>query len=88
MADLLIRDLDPVVVDNIKVAARQRGVSVTRLLADKLTADFAGDAERLYRDLDALAGTWSARDAAEFEQATAPFSEVDPELWKPARRRR
>ena len=32
--------------------------------------------------LDALAGTWSAEDLAEFRQATSAFEEVDPSLWK------
>ena len=38
---------------------------------------------RRHNDLDALAGTWSAADAAEFEQATAGIDEFDAALWKP-----
>jgi hypothetical protein len=38
---------------------------------------------RRHNDLDALAGTWSAADAAEFERATAGFDEIDPSLWRP-----
>ena len=29
-----------------------------------------------------LAGTWQKKEGADFERATAPFSEVDPQLWK------
>ena len=36
----------------------------------------------LYDDLDHLAGTWSAQDAAEFGLATALFETVDEDLWK------
>ncbi len=36
----------------------------------------------VYDDLDHLAGTWSARDAAEFEAATAVFEKVDENMWK------
>ena len=36
----------------------------------------------VYDNLDHLAGTWSARDAAEFEGATAVFEKVDEDMWK------
>ncbi len=38
---------------------------------------------RRHNDLDALAGTWSTADAAEFERATAGFGEIDAALWRP-----
>ena len=38
---------------------------------------------RRHNDLDALAGTWTAADAAEFERATAGFGEIDAALWRP-----
>jgi hypothetical protein len=37
-----------------------------------------------YHDLDALAGTWSEEDAAEFDQATVSFRQIDEELWRPS----
>jgi len=36
----------------------------------------------VYTDLDHLAGTWSAEDAAEFERNTAAFETVDEAMWK------
>ena len=38
--------------------------------------------QTIYDDLDHLAGTWSAQDAAEFESATAVFENVDEDMWK------
>jgi hypothetical protein len=38
-----------------------------------------------HADLDALAGTWSAADADEFEQGTASFREIEASLWEPGR---
>jgi hypothetical protein len=35
-----------------------------------------------YYDLDALAGTWSADEAAAFLHAVADFEHVDPVLWQ------
>ncbi len=37
---------------------------------------------RRFDDLDALAGSWSADEAAELEAATAGFRQIEPELWK------
>lgn len=36
----------------------------------------------VHTDLDYLAGTWSAEDAAEFERNTAAFETVDEAMWK------
>ena len=38
---------------------------------------------RRHNDLDALAGTWSAADAAEFDHATAGIDAIDAALRKP-----
>jgi hypothetical protein len=40
------------------------------------------DTNFFYDDLDHLAGTWSVKDAAEFERVTAVFEKVDEEMWK------
>ena len=39
----------------------------------------AGD--KTFDDLDALAGTWSKPEAAEFAAAVAPFAEIEAGLW-------
>ena len=35
-----------------------------------------------YDDLDALAGSWTEREAAEFDKAIVTQRTIDPELWK------
>jgi hypothetical protein len=35
-----------------------------------------------YGDLDALAGTWSVAEAAEFDKNAEAFENIDEELWK------
>lgn len=67
-------------------AARER-TSVNALLVRLIETQTAGvpaasKAVTAHDDLDALAGTWSARDAKAFERATAPFAEIDRTLWK------
>jgi hypothetical protein len=80
MANLSLRGLDTQVLAGIKTHARRRKVSVNRAIIDILTKHF-GSAERTFNDLDALAGTWSKAEAVEFENAIAPFGEVDRTLW-------
>jgi hypothetical protein len=38
--------------------------------------------ERVFHDLDDLAGTWSDADYQQFKKATKPFSVIDKDLWK------
>jgi hypothetical protein len=88
MPDILVRDVDPIVAENLKLAAKQRGVSVSRLAAETLTERFAGGALPRYHDLDALAGTWSAEDLREFEEAIEPLTKIDEQLWTKQRRKK
>ncbi len=86
MASMSIRGIDDQLLAQLKRQAQQEGSSVNglvvRLLHGRSERGSVGVSAKSYDDLDALAGTWSARQAREFERATAPFSEVDPSLWK------
>jgi hypothetical protein len=88
MPDILVRDVDPAVVENLKLAAKQRKTSVARLVAELLAEQFSREKLPRYHDLDALAGTWSAGDLREFEAAIEPLTKVDEHLWRNARRRK
>jgi hypothetical protein len=37
---------------------------------------------KAYDDLDALAGSWTAKEAAEFDKSLVSQRTIDPELWK------
>ncbi len=86
MATMSIRGLQPKVLARLKRQAEREGSSlnalVLRLVQGEESARAHGKTQRTYDDLDALAGTWSAQQARQFDLATAPFSEVDPALWK------
>jgi hypothetical protein len=41
----------------------------------------SGDVPRRHNDLDALAGSWSAEEAEEFERALAEQRRIDPDIW-------
>ena len=72
MPDLSLRGLDAAVLARIKSDARRRKTSVNRTIIELLTRHF-GRSGAQYNDLDALAGTWSKAEAAEFDEAIAPF---------------
>jgi plasmid stability protein len=86
MATMSIRGLDDKALARLKQRAEREGSSVNSLVVQILQDDGGAKAKvpslRRHRDLDALAGTWTERDANAFERATAPFSKVDPTLWK------
>jgi hypothetical protein len=85
MTTMSIRGLDPKVLARLKRQAEREGSSLNALVLRMVQGDAAArprnKARQTYDDLDALAGTWSAQQARQFGQATAPFSEVDPALW-------
>lgn len=80
--NLTLRGCDEDLGRALKREAERRSVSVNRLILDTLRdALLVRGKPRRYRDLDSLAGTWTAAEASEFERALEPFESVDPELW-------
>ena len=69
-----------------KEAERRRtsmNKAVISLLERKVEGHKKGHARTFQSDeLDALAGSWSKKEAAEFEKALASQRTLDPELWK------
>lgn len=86
MSNLSVRGVDPETLASLKIRARREGISVNalvlRLLDQGLGKVQRKSFEHRYDDLHSLAGAWSEEEAAEFESATAPFSDVEPELWR------
>jgi hypothetical protein len=86
MATMSVRGVDEKVLSRLKIQAEQEGSSVNslvvRLLHDNNSSKRKPRTLQKYDDLDALAGTWNSQQARAFDRNTAPFSEVDPALWK------
>ena len=90
MSNLSVRGIDPVNFSALKAMAAQERGSVNALLLRLIDQGLGNTVDktlnkptaRRYDDLDALAGVWSAQDAADFAEATAPFETVDAALWK------
>ncbi len=80
MANLSLRGLDATTLTRIKSNARRRKLSVNRLIIETLRQHYA-PGDKPFDDLDALAGSWTKADAAEFAAVVAPFAEIDAGLW-------
>ena len=81
---ITINDLDLVTLQRLESEARRLGVDVATLAREMLrqaVPTTAAPTPEAHHDLDALAGTWSAADAAAFEAAVSDFERVDGELW-------
>jgi plasmid stability protein len=85
MTTMTLRGIDEKTADALKERARKEGTSVNavtlRLLRESLGIE-KRKRQRTYNDLDHLAGTWSQKEADEFERNTAVFEKVDEEIWR------
>lgn len=85
MSTLTLRGCDEELARVLKETSALRGLSVNRLILETLRETLMGRNKppRRHHDLDDLAGTWTAAEAEEFQQATAEFEGIDRELWRP-----
>ena len=86
MANISLRGIDDQTASRLKEEAKRRRGSVNALILNLIKHGVEADSRmrrrRVYHDLDALAGTWTAKEASEFLKALADFEQVDPELWR------
>ena len=86
MKAITIRNLPPRVARIIRQKARAEQTSINktviRLLEERAASKSPGAKKAVYHDLDALAGSWSKKDAATFARHLRSQRTIDPELWK------
>lgn len=85
MTTMTLRGIDETISAVLKEKARREDTSVNTVMLRILREGLGIEKRKrnvVYDDLDHLAGTWSAEDAAEFERATAVFEKVDEDMWK------
>lgn len=79
-----LRGLEPELMLILKKEANNQNISVNRLVL-MLIERGVGYSRQLkkakYHDLDKFAGTWSEKEAKEFEKNTEPFEKIDEDLW-------
>ncbi len=86
MKAITVRDVPKQVARELRRRARARGASLSRTVVG-LLEEATGGAPRArgpvrHHDLDALAGSWSREEAAEFDAELRRLRAVDPEMWK------
>lgn len=83
MASLTINGLEDRVLERLREQARQRNLSLDALVRQILARSVGLEPEPpAYSDLNHLAGSWTAKDAAEFLESTRPFREIDEGHWR------
>ena len=85
MATKTLHGIDDSIAAVLKEKAGKEGISVNALMLRLLKESLVIEKKKrgaVYDDLDHLAGTWSTKDAAEFERAVSVFEKVDEEMWK------
>ena len=80
-----LRGIDDELAENLKRAAKKTGGSINKTVLDILRNSLGLSSkrrERVFHDLDDLAGTWSDADCQQFNKATKSFTVIDKDLWK------
>lgn len=78
---LTIRNLPAPVAEALEREKRRRGLSLNQTVIELLSQGLGVGSPRS-NGLAALAGTWSEAEFRRFEEATAPFGAIDPDLWR------
>ena len=83
MKTMTIRNVPAELSAALEAEKRRRGLSLNRTVLS-LMQEALGvpTGRRRSNGLRRLAGSWSEDDFRRFEQAVAPLSEVDEDLWK------
>jgi hypothetical protein len=83
MTAITLRNIPPKLQEFLLERAERDDLSLNKVVL-RMLEEAAGlrGAPREHRDLDHLAGTWSAEEAAEFEAVLKDQRRIDPELWE------
>lgn len=83
MKTMTIRNVPAELASALDAERRRRGLSLNRtalsLMQEALGLSTAGSRSNGLRH---LAGVWNADEFRQFEEAVAPFGEIDKDLWK------
>ena len=80
---MTIRNIPSELAQALDKERRRRGLSLNRtVLALLRNALGVQNAAKRSNGLRQLAGTWSEAEYQQFEQAVAPFGEIDEAMWR------
>jgi hypothetical protein len=80
---LTVRGVPPALARAIETERRRRGTSLNQTVIDLLARALGlGTRQARSNGLRSLAGTWSAEEHAQFEEAITFTERIDEELWR------
>ena len=87
MKAVTLRSLPPNVAEAIRKEANRKGMSLNKavisLLANRMgVREKKKSRQTRHHERDDLAGSWSKKEAAEFEKSLAAQRTIDLDLWK------
>jgi hypothetical protein len=84
MKALTIRNLPEQVADAVQKRAEEQHLSFSRALVSLLEEHLSPGKPRIKkkRDLSYIAGSWTEKEAREFDEALREQRQIDPEMWK------
>ena len=87
MKAVTLRSLPPDIAEAIRKEASRKGMSLNKavisLLANRLAVrEKKKSRHTRHHELDDLAGSWSKKEAAEFDKSLAVQRVIDLDLWK------
>ena len=83
MKTITIRNVSAELAEALKAEMRRRGISLNRTVLAVMGEALGVSSGRVRSNgLRSLAGTWNEVEFRRFDEAVAPFSTVDAELWK------
>ena len=81
MPTLTLRGLSVETLKKLKQRARVSGLSMNKLIIQKLEDEVGGGRKRIHHGLDPLFGTMTAEDCDAVCDASRQQRKVDPEMW-------
>jgi len=84
MKAITLRNVPAAIEKAIRSKARQKKISINRAVIE-LLEERVGLSDRkrvIHHDLDRFIGSWTAKEAREFDETLGDMRRVDPELWK------
>jgi hypothetical protein len=86
MKAITLRNLPPDLAKAVHREAERKRTSINKavisLLEGKADIQKKKGGKPHHQELDALAGSWSKKEAEEFDKALAAQRPIDPDLWK------
>ena len=84
MRAITLRNIPPAIQKAIRAKARQKKISVNRAVIEMLEERVGVSQQKrvVHHDLDRFIGSWTSREAQEFDKTLADMRKIDPGLWK------